>query len=145
MTTDIAVLEWALTIVAVCLVIQTALFVSVGFGALVAWRRASAALIEAKAIAEAQAAEFRAHLNRITASVEDTGRALRRGSSAADDLIGDVRDAVGTMRNSVGNVASVVTAPRAALALGLWRGFQMWRKRRAGRDVDVTATTADTR
>ena len=43
----------------------------------------------------------------------------------------DVRDAMGTVRNSVGTVASVVTAPRAALALGLLRGVQIWRKRRA--------------
>jgi hypothetical protein len=145
MTTDIAVLERALVIMAVCLVVQTLLFVAAGLGAFIAWRRASAALIETKAMAEAQSAELRAHLDRITATVEETGRALRRGSSAADDLIGDVRDAMGTMRSSVGSVASVVTAPRAALALGLWRGFQMWRKRRATRDVDVTATTADTR
>jgi hypothetical protein len=145
MTTDIAVLERALMVMAVCLVVQTLLFVAAGVGAFIAWRRASAALVEARAAAEAQVAELRGHLNRITATVEDAGRAFRRGSSAADDLIGDVRDAVGTMRSSVGSVASVVTAPRAALALGLWRGFQMWRKRRATRDVDVTATTADTR
>lgn len=145
MTTDIVVLERALIVMAACLVVQTLLFVAVGVGAFIAWRRASAALIEARAAAEAQAAELRGHLNRIAATVDDTGRALRRGTSAADDLIGDVRNAMGTMRDSVGTVASVVTAPRAALALGLWRGFQMWRKRRGTRDVDVTATTADTR
>ena len=141
MTTDIAVLERALIVMAVCLVIQTLLFVAAGVGAFVAWRRASAALVLARAAAEAQAAELRAHLNRITGSVEETARALRRGSSSVDDVITDVRDALGTVRDSVGSVTSVVTAPRAALALGLWRGFQMWRKRRAARDVDVTATS----
>jgi hypothetical protein len=141
MTTDIAVLERALVVVAVCLVIQTALFVVAGIGAFVAWRRASAALVEAKAVAEAQAAELRAHLNRITGTVEEAARAFRRGTSSVDDVMTDVRDALGTVRNSVGTVTSVVTAPRAALALGLWRGFQMWRKRRAARDVDATATS----
>ena len=141
MTTDIAVLERALIVMAVCLVIQTLLCLAAGLGAFIAWRRATVAVQEAKAAAQVQMDELRAHLGRITASVEETGLALRRGSTAADDLIGDVRDAMGTMKDSVGTVARVVTAPRAALALGLWRGIQMWRKRRATRDVDVTATT----
>lgn len=141
MTTDIAVLERALTVMAVCLVIQTLLFVAAAIGGYVAWRRASAALEQAKAMAEAQAAELRAHLNRITASIEETARALRRGSSSVDDVMTDMRDALGTVRDSVGTVTSVVTAPRAALALGLWRGIQMWRRRRAARDVDATATS----
>ena len=141
MTTDIAVLERALIVMAVCLVIQTVLFVAAGVGAFVAWRRAAAALVEARALAEAQAAELRAQLHRITGTVDEAARALRRGTSSVDDVMTDVRDALGTVRNSVGSVASVVTAPRAALALGLWRGIQMWRKRRAARDVDATATS----
>ncbi len=141
MTTDIAVLERALIVMAVCLVVQTLLFVAAAIGGFVAWRRASAALEQGKAMAEAQAAELRAHLNRITASIEETARALRRGSSSVDDVMTDMRDAFGTVRDSVGTVTSVVTAPRAALALGLWRGIQMWRKRRAARDVDATATS----
>jgi hypothetical protein len=141
MTTDIAVLERALIVMAVCLVIQTLLFVSAGVGAFVAWRRASAALVEAKAAAEAQAAELRLHLIRISGTVDEAARALRRGSTAVDDVMSDVRDAMGTMRNSVGSVAAVVTAPRTALALGLWRGMQMWRTRRAVRRVETTATS----
>ena len=141
MTTDIAVLERAVVVMAVCLAIQTLLFVGAAVGAFLAWRRASEALLEAKALAQGQAAEFHAHLARVTATVEETARALRRSTSTADDLVGDVRDVVGTVRESVGSVASVVTGPRAALALGLWRGLQMWRKRRAARDVDATATS----
>jgi hypothetical protein len=141
MTTDIAVLERALIVMAVCLVIQTLLFVSAGVGAFVAWRRASAALVEAKAAAEAQAAELCLHLIRISGTVDEAARALRRGSTAVDDVMTDVRDAMGTMRNSVGSVAAVVTAPRTALALGLWRGMQMWRTRRAVRRVETTATS----
>lgn len=141
MTTDIAVLERALVVMAVCLVVQTALFVSAAVGAFIAWRRASAALVDAKAAAEAQAAELRLHLIRISGTVDEAARALRRGTTAVDDVMTDVRDAMGTMRNSVGSVASVVTAPRAALALGVWRGIQMWRTRRAARRVEATATS----
>ena len=141
MTTDIAVLERAVVVVAVCLAIQTLLFVAAAVGAFLAWRRASEALVEAKALAQAQAAEFSAHLARITGTVEETARALRRSTSSADDLVGDVRDVMGSVRDSVGSVASVVTGPRAALAVGLWRGIQMWRKRRASRDVEATATS----
>lgn len=126
---------------AVCLAIQTLLFAGAALGAFIAWRRASEALMEAKALAQAQAAEFHAHLNRITGSVEETARALRRSTSSADGLVTDVRDVMGTVRESVGSMTSVVTAPRAALAIGLWRGIQMWRKRRASRDVDATATS----
>ncbi len=141
MTTDIAVLERAVVVMAVCLVIQTLLFVAAGVGAFLAWRRASAALVEAKTLAEAQTAQLQAHLSRITGIVEETARALRRSTSSADGLVTDVRDVMGTVRDSVGSVASVVTAPRAALAIGLWRGLQLWRKRRVARDVDVTATS----
>ena len=144
MTTDIALLERALIVMAVCLAIQTLLCLAAGVGAFIAWRRATVALAEAKAAANAELVELRGHLNRITASVEETGRALRRGTSAADDFIGDVRDAMGTVKDSVGTVASVVTAPRAALAIGLWRGIQMWRKRRAApRDVEATVVNGE--
>ena len=143
MTTDIAVLERALVVMAVCAAIQTLLFAAAGVGAFIAWRRATAALQDAKTATAAELQELRARLERMTATVEETGLALRRGTTAADDLIGDVRDAMGTVRNSVDTVASVVTAPRAALALGLWRGIQMWRKRRATRDVEATATTTE--
>ena len=140
MTTDIAVLERALIVMAVCLVIQTLLFIAAGVGALTAWRRATAALVEAKAASEAQVAELRAHLIRLSATVDEAARAFRRSTSAVDEVMTDVRDAMGTVRNSVGTVASVVTAPRAALALGLWRGVQMWRKGRVARHVEVTGS-----
>jgi hypothetical protein len=141
MTTDIAVLERALIVMAVCLAIQTLLFIGAAIGAFIAWRRASDALLQARTLAQVQAAEFHAHMERITATVDETARAFRRSTSSADGLVTDVRDVMGTVRESVGSVASVVTAPRAALAIGLWRGIQMWRKRRAERDVDATATS----
>jgi hypothetical protein len=116
---------------AVAMSVQTLLFIGAAVAALVAWRRASEALADARASAEAQVAELRVYLDRMSITLDETARALRRGASAADDLMTDVRDAMGTVRNSVGTVASVVSAPRAALAVGLWKGIQFWRKRRA--------------
>lgn len=141
MTADTVVLERALTIMAVCMAIQTLLCLAAGVATLLLWRRTTAALVEAKAKADLQVAELRAHLERISRTVDEAARALMRGTTAVDGVVSDVRDAMGTVRNSVGSVASIVTGPRTALALGLWRGLQAWRKHRraAGRPAPVQA------
>jgi len=141
MTTDTAVLERALVVMAIAMSVQTLLCIGAAVAAFIAWRRTTEALAEAMARAEAQVAELRVYLDRLSITVDETARALRRGTSAADDLMTDVRDAMGTVRNSVGTVASVVSAPRAALAFGLWRGIQFWRKRRASQRVAAAATS----
>jgi hypothetical protein len=141
MTTDTAVLERALVVMAIAMSVQTLLFLIAVVGAFVAWRRTTEAVAEAKARAEAQVAELRVYLDHLSLTVDETARALRRGTSAADDLMNDVRDAMGTVRNSVGTVASAVSAPRAALAFGLWRGIQFWRKRRAAQRIAAAATS----
>jgi hypothetical protein len=141
MTTDIAVLERAVIVMAVCMAIQTALFAGAAVAAFIAWRRTTLALAETTAKAEAQIAELRSYLDRMVVTVDETARVLRRGTSTVDDVMTDVREAMGTMRTSVGTVAQVVNAPRAALALGLWRGLQFWRKRRAAQRVAAAATS----
>ena len=141
MTTDTAVLERALVVMAIAMSIQTLLFVGAAVAAFVAWRRASEALADVKARTEAQLAELRVYLDRLAITVEETAGALRRGTTAVDDVMTDVRDAMGTVRNSVGTVASVVSGPRTALALGLWRGIQYWRKRRASQQLAAAATS----
>ena len=141
MTTDTAVLEGALTVMAVSMAIQTLLFIAAAVAGFIAWRRTTEALAAAKAKAEAQVAELRVYLDRMAATVDQTALALRRGTNAVDDVVSDVRDAMGTVRNSVGSMAQVVTAPRAALALGLWRGIQVWRRRRAAQRVAAAATS----
>lgn len=133
MTTDMAVVERALMIMAIAISVQTFVGIAASIGAVLAWRRASAALIEARVSAEAQMLELRGHLDHISARVDDAAIALLRGTSAVDGVVADMRDAVGTVKSSVGSVASVVTAPRAALAIGAWRGVQIWRKRRAAK------------
>ena len=141
MPTDTAVLERALMVMAIAMSIQTLLFLGAAVAAFVAWRRASAALVDVRTKAEAQVAELRVYLDRLAVTVDETARAVRRGTSNADELMSDVRDAMGTVRNSVGTVASAVSAPRAALAVGLLKGIQLWRKRRAAQRLDAAATS----
>lgn len=145
MPTDTAVLERVLWVMAIAMVVQTLLFVGAAVAAFVAWRRTAAALADARLKAEQQLADVRAelrvYLDRVTTTVDETARALRSGTNSATDVMTDVRDALGTVRNSVGTVAQVVTAPRAALAIGLWRGFQFWRQRRAAQRVAAEATS----
>ena len=141
MTTDTAVLERALVVMAIAMSVQTLLFIGAAVAVFIAWRRTTEALAEARMKAEAQIAELRVYLDRMSLTVDETSRALRRGTTAVDDVMTDVRDAMGTVRDSVGSVASVVTAPRAALALGLWRGISIWRKRRAAQRVAAAATS----
>jgi hypothetical protein len=141
MTTDTAVLERALVVMAIAMSVQTLLFVGVAVAAFIAWRRTTQAIAEAKARAEAHVAELRVYLDHLSLTVDETARALRHGTSTADDLMNDVRDAMGTVRNSVGTVASAVSGPRTALAFGVWRGIQFWRKRRAAQRIAAATTS----
>jgi hypothetical protein len=141
MTTDIAVLERAMVVMAASMVVQTLLCIAGAVAAFVAWRRATAALIEAKALVQAQAIELRGHLERMSDTVDETAQALRHGTQSVDEVITDVRDAMGTVSRSVGSVASAVNAPRAALAIGVLQGIQYWRKRRAAQRVAAAATS----
>lgn len=141
MPTDTAVLERALIVMAICMAIQTVLCIGGSIAAFIAWRRASVALAEARASTEAQLREMRGYLDRMSARVDEAVHAFVRGTSTVDDVVSDMRDAMGTVKHSVGSVASVVTAPRAALAFGLLRGFQMWRKRRAAQRVAAAVTS----
>jgi len=141
MPTDTAVLERALTVMAICMAIQTVLCISGAIAAFVAWRRAVAAYEEARSAAEAQLLELRGYLDRLSARVDEATRAFVNSTSTVDDVVSDVRDAMGTVKSSVGSVASVVTGPRAALAMGLLKGFQMWRKHRAAQRVAAAVTS----
>jgi hypothetical protein len=76
-----------------------------------------------------------------TATVDEVAGAVIRGTTAVDEVMTDVRDAMGTVRHSVGAVASAVASPRAALAIGLIKGVQTWRKSRAGQRIEATATS----
>lgn len=141
MTTDIAVMERALVVMAIALAVQTLIFIGAAIGGLIAWRRANQALEEAKVSLNGQIEHLRAHVDRIAGNVDEVAGSVRRGADAVGDVVADVRDVVGSVRTSVGSVASVVTAPRAALAIGLWRGAAMWRRRRASKRLAGAASS----
>ena len=138
MTTDTVLIERALWVMAIAMSVQALLFVGAAIGAAIAWGRAVRAVDEAQVAVKAQMALMHAHIDRleghvdrITGMVEDVGRSVRRGTEAAGDVVTEVRDAVGTVGNSLHSVASVVSAPRTAVAIGLLRGVAMWRRHRA--------------
>jgi hypothetical protein len=141
MTADTAVLERALTVMAICMALQTLMFIGAAIGALIAWRRTAEAVGAAKIAADAQIADLREKLERVSATVEEAAQALIHSASVVDDVVMDARTAVGRVGSSVGSVASVMSGPRAALALGLWRGIQTWRKRRAANGMNAAVTS----
>jgi hypothetical protein len=116
---------------AIAMSVQALLFVGAAIGAFIAWRKASSALAETKAAVDVQIAHLRMHVDRISGTVEEVAGSVRRGTTAVGDVVEDVRHAMGTVGTSINSVASVVTAPRAAVALGVLRGVKMWRRHRA--------------
>jgi hypothetical protein len=96
---------------------------------------------DAKATVDAQLVDLRAHLAHMSATVDETAGALRRGTEKVDGDVTDLRDAMGSVRSSVGSVASAVASPKAALAFGVMQGIQALRKRRAVHRPDEDATS----
>lgn len=124
-------MEQALIVMAIAMSVQTLLFVGAALGAFIAWRKAARSFDETKLVMNAQIAHLRANVDRISGTVEEVAGSVRRGTDAVGDVVLEVRDAMGTVGNSLHNVASVVTAPRTAVAIGILRGVAMWRRRRA--------------
>lgn len=131
MTTDIAVIEQALVFMAIAMGLQTLLLVAAAVGGVVAWRQASRQLEEAKRSLNQEIVFLRAHVDRISGTVEEVAESVLRGTSAMGEVVSDVRNAMGTVGNSLQTVASVVNAPRTAVAVAALRGVAMWRRRRA--------------
>ena len=123
-------MERALIVMAIAMSVQTLLFAGAAIGAFVAWRKASQAFEDAKDAMHAQIAHLRMHVDRISGTVDEVAGSVRRGTSAVGEVVSDVRDAMGSVGSSLNSVAAVVTVPRAAIALGLWRGLAMWRRHR---------------
>lgn len=142
MTTDISVIEQAMVAMAIAMGVQTLLFVAVAIGGWIAWRQANRAVAEASLAMQQEIAYLRGHVDRISGTVDEVAGSVLRGTTAMNDVVSDVRDAMGTVGNSLHSVASVVTAPRAAVALGLLRGLSALRKRRASHRAAKRATAA---
>lgn len=130
MPTDTVVLERTLIVMAVCMAIQTVMFVAAAIGGFVAWRRTTDAVGAAKLAAEEQIADLQEKLAQFSATVDEAANAVIRGASAVDGAVSDARESFGNVKSSVGSVAKAVAAPEAAIAMSLWRGYQFIRNRK---------------
>jgi len=132
MTTDeVVVIERALVFMAVFMGIQTLITLGAAVGVFLAYRSAKAA-IDVKVIElQGHIDQVKAQIDRISESVDNAVTAVRRGTTAVNDVVDDARHVLGSVTNGMASVASVATAPKTAVALGVIRGVQWWRRRRA--------------
>ena len=130
-TDDLVVMERALVFMAVFMGIQTLITLVGALGAFVAYRSAKAAVDEKVVELQGHINQVKAHIDRISNTVDDAVLAVKRATAAVGEVVEDGRSAIGTVRNGVASVASVATAPKTAMALGVIRGVQWWRRRRA--------------
>jgi len=132
MTTDeVVVIERALVFMAVFMGIQTLITLGAALGAFLAYRSAKAAIDEKMVELQGHINQVKAQIDRISESVDNAVMAVRRGTTAVNDVVDDARHMLGSVTNGMASVASVATAPKTAVALGVIRGVQWWRRRRA--------------
>lgn len=134
---DLAGMERALVVIAVCVVVQTLLVLGAALGAWLAYRRTAA-------LASEQLKLLHAKTDDIAASVQKAVDAVDRGTEAfrlvMDDArttvqavstaVDDARDSMRTVSDWTGNVVTAMSTPKAAAAYGVMRGVQWWRRRR---------------
>lgn len=130
-TDDVVVMERALVFMAVFMGIQTLITVAGALAAFFAYRSAKAAIDEKVIELQGHINQVKAHIDRISVTVDDAVATVKRGTAAVGEVVEDARYALGTVRHGVASVASVATAPKTAMALGVIRGVQWWRRRRA--------------
>ena len=136
-TEDVVVMERALVFMAVFMGIQTLITVAVALGAFLAYRNAKLAVDQKVVELQGHLNQVKAHIDRISHTVDDAVLAVRRGTEAVGEVVEDARNAIGTVRHGVASVASVATAPKTAMALGVIRGVQWWRRRRAAERLAI--------
>ena len=130
-TENMVVMERALVFMAVFMGIQTLITVAGALGAFLAYRAAKAAIDEKVVELQGHINQVKAHIDRISVTVDDAVATVKRGTAAVNEVVEDARTAIGSVRHGVQSVASVATAPKTAMALGVIRGVQWWRRRRA--------------
>lgn len=139
-TDDVVVMERALVFMAVFMGIQTLITLAGAVGAFLAYRSAKAAIDEKVIELQGHINQVTAQIDRISNTVDDAVLAVKRGTDAVGEVVEDARHAIGTVRNGVASVASVATAPKTAMALGVIRGVQWWRRRRAAERLAIQDT-----
>jgi hypothetical protein len=124
---ELAVVERALVVIAVTQVLQTALIVVGLAAAWIGYRRAATAV-------DREMRELRAKTAEVVRLVQQAGDAVGRGTDAVSAVVDDARHAVETVGSWSSVAATALGTPRAAAALGVLRGIQWWRSRRARRN-----------
>ena len=138
MTTDeMVVIERAVVFMAVFMGIQTLITVAAALGAFLAYRSAKAAIDEKVVELQGHINHVKAHIDRISNTVDDAVLAVKRGTHAVNEVVEDARQAIGSVRHGVASVATVATAPKTAVALGVIRGVQWWRRHRAAERLAI--------
>ena len=130
-TEDVVVIQRALVFMAVFMGIQTLITVGAAIAAFFAYRSAKVAVDEKVIELQGHIDQVKANIDRISNTVDDAVLAVKRGTNAVNEVVEDARHAIGTVRHGVASVAAVATAPKTAMALGVIRGVQWWRRRRA--------------
>ena len=125
-------IERALMVMAACMAIQTLGTLIMWIAAFVAYRRVNAAVERTKAAIDIELSDMRARLDRVSDGIEQAALTLNRSASAIHDTVADTTHAIKT-------AASYVATPRAALALGVLRGLQWFRRMRAERAAKASA------
>lgn len=133
-------MERALVFMAVFMGIQTLITVAGAIAVFLAYRNAKVAIDEKVVELQGHISEVKAHIDRISVSVDDAVATVKRSSDAVGEVVEDARYALGTVRNGVASMASVATAPKTAVALGVIRGVQWWRRRRAAERLAAAET-----
>lgn len=131
---DSATVETALVVIAVSLAVQTLLLAGGAVAVWIGYRRAVVAVRD-------EARELRATTDDIARTLQRAADAVGRGSDAVGAAVTDARHAAHTVGALTSTVATAISAPRTAAAMGVLRGVQWWRRRREekrARPVDVT-------
>jgi hypothetical protein len=130
---DSSTVETALVVIAASLVVQTLLLAGGSLAVWLAYRRAQAAV-------SAEVRELRATTDDIARTLQRAADAVGRGSDAVGAAVSDARHAVHSVGALTSTVATAITTPRTAAAMGVLRGVQWWRRRREKRGQSADAT-----
>jgi hypothetical protein len=131
---DSATIDTALVVIAVSLAVQTVLFAGAGVAVWLGYRRARVALRD-------EVRELRATTDDIARTLERAADAVGRGSDAVGTAVSDARHAVHNVGALTSTVATAISAPRTAAAMGVLRGVQWWRRRRQDKRAGPAGVT----
>ncbi len=126
---DLAGIEGAMIVIAVSLAVQTIVLVAGAVWGLVTYRRLSIQV-------EREMAALKTTLDDVSRTVQRAADAVGRSTDAVGSAVDEARQAAQTLGKWTGTATTVLRAPRAAAVVGVIRGWQWWRARRARRRLN---------